>query len=86
MKISLYFKPTCPFCQKVLHYLGEMNKTVEMKDIKADSAKKQELIKIGGKKQVPCLVFNGEALYESDAIILWLGEHRAQLKDAPRVM
>jgi glutathione S-transferase len=32
-----------------------------------------DLIKIGGKKQIPCLVIEGKALYESDDIIAYLG-------------
>ncbi|MDR2716000.1 MAG: glutathione S-transferase N-terminal domain-containing protein, partial [Coriobacteriaceae bacterium] len=34
------------------------------------------LIKIGGKKQIPCLVIEGKALYESDDIIAYLGDLR----------
>lgn len=30
------------------------------------------LVKVGGKQQVPCLMINGEALYESDDIIVYL--------------
>jgi glutaredoxin len=32
---------------------------------------RQELINIGGKPQVPCLVIDGKAIYESDDIIQW---------------
>ena len=31
-----------------------------------------DLVRIGGKKQVPCLVINGKPLYESDDIIAYL--------------
>lgn len=31
-----------------------------------------DLIRIGGKKQVPCLVMNGKPMYESDEIITYL--------------
>ncbi len=46
--------------------------TIPMKDTHENPAYRQELIKIGGKPQVPCLVINGKALYESNAIIEWL--------------
>ena len=34
-----------------------------------------DLIRIGGKKQVPCLVINGKPLYESDDIVAYLREN-----------
>ena len=42
-----------------------------MKDTQEDSTYRDELIKIGGKSQVPCLVIDGKALYESLDIIEW---------------
>ena len=40
-----------------------------------DSAVRDELIKIGGDSQVPCLTIDGQAMYESDDIIDWLKEN-----------
>jgi glutathione S-transferase len=34
----------------------------------------KELIEVGKKNQVPCLFIDGEALYESDDIITYLGK------------
>ena len=31
-----------------------------------------DLVRVGGKKQVPCLVVNGKPLYESDDIVEYL--------------
>jgi glutaredoxin len=61
----------CPYCQKVRDYLAKENITVPMKDIYENPANRDELIKIGGKAQVPCLVIDGKALYESSDIIEW---------------
>jgi len=46
-----------------------------MKDIIENRIYMDELIKIGGKSQVPCLVINGRALYESQDIIKWFDEN-----------
>ena len=46
-----------------------------MKNILTDSQAKLELLEIGGKTQVPCLVIDGKALYESDDIINWLEQN-----------
>lgn len=69
--LVLYIRNTCPYCQKVLRFLAENKINVEQKDISDNDELVQELINIGGKKQVPCLVVNDKALYESDDIIEW---------------
>ena len=45
---------------------------VSLKDTQQDSLAREELVKIGGKSQVPCLVIDGKVLYESLDIIEWL--------------
>ncbi len=37
---------------------------------------RQALLDVGGKTQVPCLVIDGKALYESNDIIEWLKENQ----------
>ena len=69
--LELYFKPTCPYCFKVLNYLEHEGISVSKIDTSASLEQKQKLIEIGGKSQVPCLVIDGKALYESDDIIEW---------------
>ena len=70
MKLELYYKAECPFCQKVLNYMMDncQIKDVELVDIK-EGNNNEDLIKRGGKDQVPCLFIDGKALYESDDII-----------------
>jgi len=46
--------------------------TIPMKDTQVNPGNRDELIKIGGKGQVPCLVIDGKALYESNDIIDWM--------------
>lgn len=70
----LYYKPSCPYCQKVLRYLDSQNQKIPLKDTN-NQKYRAELIQIGGKAQVPCLVINGHALYESDDIIAYLKQH-----------
>jgi glutathione S-transferase len=73
--LTLYHFESCPFCQKVRRFIKEHGMTIPEKDIKLDSAARDELIGIGGKAQVPCLVIDGVALYESGDIITWLEEN-----------
>ena len=71
-ELLLYIRSTCPYCKKVNAYLGSVNKTIRSVDIGKHPKAAKNLIKIGRKKQVPCLVINGKPLYESNDIIKWL--------------
>jgi glutathione S-transferase len=57
--------------------MEEHHINLDKRDI-SQPGNQNDLIKIGGKKQVPCLIINGKALYESDDIV-------AYLKDLPIV-
>ncbi len=70
-QLTLYHFVGCPYCQRVRDYLDKESITVPMKDIRQNPLYQEELIKIGGKGQVPCLVIDAKALYESLAIIEW---------------
>lgn len=76
MKLELYYKSECPYCQKVLNYMMDncQIKDVELVDIK-EGNNNEDLIKRGGKDQVPCLFIDGKALYESDDIIEYFKEN-----------
>ena len=71
-KLTLYQFESCPYCVWVLDYMRQNNIQIPIKDIHIDPKNSEELIKIGGKSQVPCLVIDGKALYESLDIIEWL--------------
>ncbi len=77
--LTLYYKSTCPWCQKVMTALEEMDLQPTMKDITTDEAVVTELVQRGGKKQVPYLVDDERAveMYESADIIAYLREHYA---------
>ncbi len=78
--LILYYMPTCPFCQKVIAFMKKNDIEVAMKDTLLNPAFRQELLELGGKTQVPCLVIDGKALYESDDIILWFKENWKKVK------
>lgn len=69
--LTLYYIPTCPYCQKVFAFMKQNSISIPLKDRNADPKVREELIRVGGKQQVPCLVIDGKALYESDDIIEW---------------
>ena len=71
----LYYFESCPYCQKVLRFLDREGITVPMKEA-TDQKIAEELVRIGGKYQVPCLVIDGKAMYESDDIIKYWKTNR----------
>ena len=71
-QLTLYYSPSCSYCQRVFSFMKTKNITLSLKNVVSDSKNYDELIKIGGKAQVPCLVIDGKALYESLDIIKWL--------------
>lgn len=73
-KITLYYKPTCPYSAKVISVAEVLGIDLELKDVRGDDGALNELIEIGGKKQVPFLSDNKNKkfLYESNDIIDYL--------------
>ena len=69
--LALYHSTYCPYCIKVTNYLNEQGISVPLKDTAADQMALEELISKTGKRQVPCLFIDGEALFESNDIIDW---------------
>ncbi|MCC6759141.1 MAG: glutathione S-transferase N-terminal domain-containing protein [Candidatus Omnitrophica bacterium] len=79
--LTLYYMPTCPFCQKVITFMKKNDIEIPMKDIN-EGENRQGLLMLGGKTQVPCLVIDGKAMYESDDIITWFKDNAKKLKQA----
>ncbi len=77
---QLYYQKSCPYCKKVLDYMNENKITLDLRDT-TKPGNENDLVRIGGKKQVPCLIINGKPLYESDDIIAYLGEAKEKASD-----
>jgi glutaredoxin len=73
--LKLYYMKGCPFCKKVIQFMDRNNIKIEMVDIEADPKNQEELIRLGGKDQVPMLLIDGKALYESSDIIQWFKDN-----------
>lgn len=71
--ITLYVNPECPFCIKTVEVAHEVHAPLTVKDVHEPEVS-DELIRIGGKKQMPFMVDDesGIAMYESDDIMQYL--------------
>lgn len=74
-KLILYHFPSCPYCVKVFKYMESEGIELEMRNIRKNLDWRRELEEVGGIVQVPCLFIDGVPMYESDDIIVWLGEN-----------
>ena len=71
-ELTLYHMTTCPYCVRVFDAIDRLGVELEMRDVRTEPGARDELIRIGGKGQVPCLVIDGKPLYESLDIVAWL--------------
>jgi len=81
MSLELYYFDQCPFCQRVLGTLRDLELTerVTMKNILAEPAYRRELAELTGRTTVPCLKIDGKPMFESADITAWLESNRAQV-------
>jgi len=77
--LSLYYKETCPFCQRVLQMAEKLNVEFDLKDIEEDDAIAAEFVEKGGKLQVLYQVDTDKdvAMYESNDIIDYIRDNYA---------
>jgi glutaredoxin len=78
-KMALYHFQMCPFCVKTRRQIRRLALNIENRDARNDAQWNQELIKDGGKYQVPCLKITTadgsvQWMYESDEINSYLDE------------
>jgi glutathione S-transferase len=68
--LTLYYKPSHPFCRQVLAVIDRLGLQVDLKDA-TESSFEAELVSRGGESKVPYLVDEAEGvnMYESDAIV-----------------
>ena len=72
--LDLYYYDSCPYCQKVLRAMRRLDieDKINLKNILRSQEAADTLVRVGGKRQVPCLFIDGGPLYESDDRVAWL--------------
>lgn len=76
--MEIYEFRACPFCVRVRRFMKKNNISIKTKDARRNVDFAQELIKGGGKLQVPCLKIGGDEIkwmYESKDIIIFLNSY-----------
>ncbi len=76
--MELYYKETCPYCQRVLSFLKGKKHSIRLKEIIVNPEFRKELEAISNNNsQVPCLVVEGRPMLESGDIIEYLRKRLA---------
>lgn len=80
--LELYQFEHCPYCAKVRAKLSELELDYIARSAPKGSKKRDFLVALGGKEQVPFLVDQdrGVMMYESDDIIQYLEEYYSNSK------
>lgn len=73
-KIVLYHLEYCPFCEKVIRKLEDLDLEYKSKEITEEKYKKELAKKRDGSTTVPYIEIDGEGMGESDEIIAMLDE------------
>jgi glutaredoxin len=76
-KLELFYTDLCPYCKGILSYIDENILDITKKNIRNEIEFANELIQLGGKRQVPALKVDGHIMYESSDILQWLKENHA---------
>jgi glutaredoxin len=69
--LSLYQLPSCPFCVKVRRTMKREGLNIELRNINQKNDYREELIREGGKRTVPCL-----RIEQTDGQVKWLYESK----------
>ena len=62
MKIRLFIKPYCPWCQKAMLWLDERGIKYEKLDVIADKAAFDEMVRLSGQESAPVIEVDGKVL------------------------
>jgi glutaredoxin len=62
MKIRLFIKPYCPWCQKAMRWLDDHGIQYEKLDVIADSKAYTEMVNLSGQTLAPVIDVDGKVL------------------------
>jgi len=87
LNLALYHYQSCPYCAVTRQTIRQIGFNIEQRNVSKQPHYRAELIKEGGKSQVPCLRIekeNGDVqwLYESQDIIQFIRQHAKKTKQA----
>lgn len=80
--LVLYKYDSCFYCRRVFQAIERLGVQVEYRDVRDDPAWRADLRERTGRSQVPCLLVDGEPMFESRDIVAWLEERFGRRVDS----
>lgn len=65
-QVTIYTTPTCAFCKMTKEFFQEHNVAYEEKNVAADAAAREEMVKKSGMMSVPVVDIDGELVVGFD--------------------
>ena len=62
MKVRLFIKPYCPWCDKAMHWLDGQDIQYETLDVIADEKAYAEMVRLSGQELAPVIDVDGKIL------------------------
>ncbi len=83
--LILYQFDECPYCQRVQRVISQLNlgHKIEFRNTRMEARNREELRRLTGRTQVPCLVIDGKAMFESEDIVSYLSREYGQIMARP---
>lgn len=80
--LVLYKFDSCFFCRRVFEAIDRLGVQIEYRDVREDPTWRADLRDRTGRTQVPCLLVDGEPMFESRDIVAWLEEQFGHRDDS----
>jgi len=82
MKLELYYYDQCPFCQRVLQKINQLDlkDKVDFKNTLESPSNGALHQQTTGRATVPCLYIDNKPMFESGEIITWLEKNQSSIK------
>lgn len=74
-ELALYMYYGCGYSHRVMHHAEQLGIDLPLRDIHADRANLDELVRLTGRRTVPVLWVDGQPLPESRVIMAWLDRY-----------
>jgi len=69
----LYFKPDCTYCVRTIYFIEKNGIEMELRNI-YEGDNQLQLMSVAGSGQVPCLIVDGEPIFDDEEIVAYLAE------------
>lgn len=78
MKVRLFIKPFCPWCDEAIDWLDERGIRYEQLDVTADRAARDEMFRLTGQTRAPSIDVDGHILadFGADELEEWWKENK----------